>query len=350
MCGLLEAISVLISLNTDIAASFFLDDIPGVNIPGTRMRGVLETINSPQPITVFQQDFLRRNGYEALLLFALGELDMAAFRMRAQREQEDRLIASAAAKEREAVEQARREEITNRKNAAIFAEQTKRQERRRKLRELPDRFGLPFVEGADFKRVNRILRSVSDGQPIEKEELVWLGSSRSEYWTDELRKAHHQNMAKILSDEWQQTGDVWKAINACGHWRKADLPEEGLSITEAALVQPVKGDKAHSALLTTSGGALRDLRRLEAAARFGKEAHSLTPKDFRPCTLLGAIHIELGEHVTGANWYDMAEARGANRNMIDRELQSILKAAAPEERTQIRKALTAHDASRYGSL
>ncbi len=340
----------MISLNKDIAVAFFLDDIPGVNIPGTSMCGVLETIKSSRPITVFQQDFLRRNGYEALLLFALGELDMAAFRARAQREQQGRLVASAAAKEREVAEKARREEITNRKNAAIFAEQTKKLERRRKLRELPDRFGLPFVEGADFKRVNRILRSVADGQPIQKDELVWLGSGGSEYWTDKLRTAHHQNMARILSDEWHQTGDVWKAINACGHWRKAALPEKGLSIAETALVQPVKGDKAHSALLTTSGGALRDLRRLEDAARLGKEAHSLTPNDFRPCTLLGAVHIELGQHVTGAKWYDMAEARGASRNLIDRELQSILKAAAQEERTQIREALKAHDASRYGSL
>ncbi len=103
-------------------------------------------------------------------------------------------------------------------------------------------------------------------------------------------------------------------------------------------------------MLTTGGGALRDLRQRAEAVQFGSEAHLLTPEDFRPCTLLGAVHIEMGEIIIGAEWYEKAEARGANREMIDRELESILRASQQNQRVQIKKALKGYDVSRYDWL
>jgi len=35
----------------------------------------------------------------------------------------------------------------------------------------------------------------------------------------------------------------------------------------------------------------------------GKEAHLLTPRDFRPCTLLGAVNVEIGNYDLGQSWY-----------------------------------------------
>ena len=71
---------------------------------------------------------------------------------------------------------------------------------------------------------------------------------------------------------------------------------------------------------------------------------------FRPCTLLGAVHIEMGDIVIGAEWYEKAEARGANREMIDRELASILRAAPQDQGVQFKTALKGYDASRYNWL
>ena len=218
---LLETFNVLNYSNTDIAATFFLDDIPSASIPGSRLRGILERTNARQPLTVLQQDFLRQHGYESLLQFALGKLEMEGFRIRAQGEREGRLTAKFAAVE-----------VTNRKNASHFAERDTKLKRRRKLRELPDRFGLPFIHSEDFGRVNHILRAVAGGQPLEKDDLVWLGSERQDYWTYELRKAHHVNTARKFSAEWKQTGVAWAAINACGHFRKDERSLEGLVIAE----------------------------------------------------------------------------------------------------------------------
>lgn len=336
--------------NTDVSVTFFLDDDPSARTPASRLNSILQSVVAHRPLTVFQQELLRQRGYEALRQYALGELDMEAFRTKAQVEREGRLIVGTAADEKKVADERRRAEITDRKNAALFAQRERMLKRRKKKRELPDRFEQPFIERKHYQRVMRILRSVADGQPITKDDLVWLARKGNYYWTDKLSRAHHENMATILSDEWHQTKDVWKAINACKHWRKAAISEKGLCIAEEALAQASKTKKARSAILTTGGGAHRDLGHLEDAARFGNEAHSLTPDNFHPCTLLGAVHIEMRAYGEGAEWYKKAEARGASRNVIDRDLQAILNAAPQEERNQIKIALKAHDASRYGRL
>jgi hypothetical protein len=224
------------------------------------------------------------------------------------------------------------------------------EQKKKKARELPDRFDLPNVESEHSERVLRILRFVIAKQPIEQDDLVWLDTDGSIYWTKTLRYANHANLAAISTKDWLRTGDVWKAVDACGQWRKAQCPEKGLAIVEEALVKAGKVIKPRSALLTTGGGALRDLGRREDAVRFGTEAHSLKPKDFGPCTLLGAVSIEMGSYAIGAEWYEKAEALGASRIHIDRELQSILSAVSPEKRSQIKKALKASNPSRYDQL
>jgi len=223
-------------------------------------------------------------------------------------------------------------------------------QRRQKERELLERFDMPAIEHNDLGRIKCILNLIDARTAIGKGNLVWLGSIGKRYWTLALRVAHHEILAEDLSADWHNTKGAWKAINACGHWRKAKRPRDGLAIVEEALKIATKDSKTHSALLTTGGGALRDLGRREDAEVFGKSAHLMTPMDFRPCTLLGAINIELGAYGKGAEWYEKAEKRGASRNLIDRELQSILKAVAPQERELIKKELKVFDKARYGRL
>ena len=331
--------------NSNFAADYFVDDLRGSHIPGSRIRTILERIASQNQLTKLQQDFLRQRGYEALLQLALGTVDIEAFRVRARGEQETRTRASAALQEREAADLRLREEATKRKNAPLFAEQ----ERKAELRRFRNRFGQPFIEKQHYRKVMGILRSVDSGVPIGKADLLFFAGEGGDYWTPQLRQTHHKILAEQAAVGWQNTKDVWQAINSCGHWRKAGIPDNGLRIAKEALEQKTR-PKARSALLTTGGGALRDLRQRAEAVQFGSEAHLLTPEDFRPCTLLGAVHIEMGDIVIGAEWYEKAEARGAIREMIDRELASILRAAPQDQRVQFKTALKGYDASRYNWL
>ena len=92
---------------------------------------------------------------------------------------------------------------------------------------------------------------------------------------------------------------------------------------------------------------MRDQKRFDEAKALGDKAHDLTPDDFRPCTLLGAVHIEMGEYGKGTEWYKKAEALGAKRALIDRELKSIIDAAKPEDRKRLTAFLKALDQSRF---
>lgn len=233
---------------------------------------------------------------------------------------------------------------------AFNREKRMKEDEQKRARERDNPFDLPDLKSKDEERVLRIVRSVNAKQPIGQDDLVWLNTDGSIYWTTKLRSANHANLASISTKEWLRTGDVWKAIDACSHWRKAQCPEKGLAVVEEALVKAGEIMKPRSALLTTGGGALRDLGRRDDAVRFGTEAHRLKPKDFRPCTLLGAVSIEMGSYAIGAEWYMKAEALGASRNLIDRELQSILSAVSHEKRSQIKKALNASNPSRFDQL
>ena len=95
---------------------------------------------------------------------------------------------------------------------------------------------------------------------------------------------------------------------------------------------------------------VRDLKEYTRAVDFGEKAHGLKSSDFRPCTLLGAIHIETGSCQRGAEWYRKAEERGASKDVIDHEIQLILSAAPADERAEIKKVLKRYDSLRYAHL
>lgn len=375
----------------DLAKKYFLEDVQGAVTPGTLLRTTLEAVAAGRPVNRARCAFLRKRGYMALNNFVSGQLDFEAFRTKANAEQtlrigvskvnhhakpeqvqhldtskplsalEIRLIAvreqatamrdrvlAREAEQRPRLEEERRVlfERSRIKNAALFAEREKKEQRRRSARKLHDLYGQDFIEPTDYRNhMKPIMSAVHAGKPISEPDLAWLGTKGKQYWTKELREAHHGNIAEKLTKEWSQKGDPWIAVNASSQWRKAAQPKRALTISHDVLDTP-RIPKCESALRTTRGGAMRDLKRFDEAKALGEKAHDLIPDDIRPCTLLGAVHIEMGEYGKGAKWYEKAESLGANRDEIDRELKSILDAAKPEDR----KRLTAFLKMRGGFL
>ena len=90
-----------------------------------------------------------------------------------------------------------------------------------------------------------------------------------------------------------------------------------------------------------------DLGRFDEALRYGAEAHAITERYFRPCTLLGAVNFELGNYETVRDWYAKAADRGASERSFDAELQSIYKRADKAKKDAIRAFLIREDPIRY---
>jgi hypothetical protein len=170
-----------------------------------------------------------------------------------------------------------------------------------------------FVEEHHFKRLMSILRKLDSKSRLAKIDTLWLKSEGRDYESEEILHAHHRLEADFCIAEYKRTNDPWQAVNASAHLRKCAAPAQAIELLSAIPAVRQEQAKLKSAIRTTHGGALRDLGHFTAALTMGEEAHALLPNNFRPCTLLGALNIELGNFEVGHEWYRMAEARGAPR-------------------------------------
>lgn len=340
------------SLHADLAERYFLEDLPGAAQLGARLNGILLKTDAGEQITALQRQFLATTGLHALVTLVDGKTTMGEFRAAAKQEQAARIEEAAVKALKDAAELAERTEAKAAAVKATFAAMANDPalRRKREAKELRQRFGVGYIESEDYARAMALLRQVANGQRLNVEDLVWLKTEAEYCWTDELQRAWHALEAAALTEAWESSGDPWNAVNASGHWRKAGEPERALRLTEAALARLGPSPKLRSALATTRGGAMRDLRRLDEAKALASEAHELASNDYRPCTLLGAVHIELGDLPTGHEWYTKAESLGAPRQAIDHELRRLLIRTSIQEQQRIREFLLRQDPERFAWL
>jgi hypothetical protein len=204
-----------------------------------------------------------------------------------------------------------------------------------------------FVEEHHFKRLISILCKLDSKSRLAEIDTLWLKSEGCDYETEEILHAHHRLEADFCIAEFKRTNDPWQAVNASAHLRKCTAPEEAIELLSAIPAGRQAQTKLKSAIRTTHGGALRDLGHFTAALKMGEEAHALLPNNFRPCTLLGALNIELGNFEVGHKWYCLAEARGAKPDNIEQEVRSLLTRMSAEKRDEAIRELRRIDPVQY---
>ncbi|NTU82668.1 MAG: hypothetical protein HGA45_25405 [Chloroflexales bacterium] len=346
-----------------IALRYCVDDLPGASIPHARLQKILSCLQCGGQLTQLSLGFLQQQGLHTLHRLAIGELPYDSFHELALTEQAIRIQAATAAKlAREA--EARIEEE---QRQLAYAARLAREEEQRQLayaaqlaresdptyrakiknQQLRARYGIyDFVEPQYFGRLMSILKRVDADQRLEEEDSVWLSTVGKDYFTDELRIAYHRLEAEFFASEFHKTHDPWAAINASSHYRKCDQAHDA-----DALLSPIniehQSPRIQAALCTTHGGAMRDMKRWDEALRLGERAHALQPKDYRPCTLLGAIHMETGQYDQGKAWYDKAIERGATADAVDRDIRTILSRLTPSRRRDLEDFLIQEDPRRF---
>ncbi len=327
-------------------------------MPCSRLRNILDACSSGKSLPLGGEEFLKSRGLLALVAFAKGDIDDEAFRVSARTEQQFRLIeaekkrlldAKQLAEETAEMEARQQTMWANRAAAALREERDPKKIAKRRNHELRERFGIArFVEQDAYQRLMTILKLLENAQRLPEADAAWLASDGRDYRTSEIMHSYHRLEANYCLQEFKDTGNVWSAVTASGHLRKCNASAEAHDLLSAIPEHRVKQAKLKCAVYTTHGGALRDLNRHGEAKRFAEEAHALLQGDYRPCTLLGAIHIELGEIAQGHEWYRKAEARGAPTEHVDGELRVILRRLPEAKRMAIIGELIATDASRYG--
>ena len=203
-----------------------------------------------------------------------------------------------------------------------------------------------------------ILQKLEKKERLEPTEVAWLNENKVDgyYFLKEGQKlfsgkiytAYHQIEATFYEQEYKRTQNKWNLPNASSHWRSAEKPKRALKLTESLNFDKIKENKLKSALLTTRGGAFRDINKLNDAESCALKAIEYHEKSHHPYTLMGAICFERGEYLKGEIWFEKAIKRGATPRDEDREIKRVLKNAKDEnKRRELVEYLLKKDRTRY---
>jgi tetratricopeptide (TPR) repeat protein len=138
--------------------------------------------------------------------------------------------------------------------------------------------------------------------------------------------------------------DLWPLIKAISNWRKAGKPEIALLISEGSATSE---NRSQSALLTSRGGAFRDLKDFKNAIENAKSAIKLTPKDYHPYNLLGAILYQTGEPEEADKQFNTAIELGALPREVDNQIRNSVKLAEVDQQRVVAEYLIKKDPIKF---
>lgn len=213
-----------------------------------------------------------------------------------------------------------------------------------------------------------ILQKLDKGERLEPTDVAWLEENKIEAsqpsysyygWQEERRyqgqrlfsgkifTGYHKIEALFYEQQYKGTGNKWNLANASSHWRKAEQPRSALNLTENLDLDKIKENKLKSALLTTRGGAFRDINKLDDTEKCALKAIEYQPQSHHPYTLMGAICFERGQFLEGERWFNEAIKRGASPRDQDAEMKRVVKNAKNGKRREVVEYLLKKDPQRY---
>jgi hypothetical protein len=341
----------------ETAIHYGVDDLPGATIPSSRLQNILASLQSGKPVTRLSLAYLQQQYLSALQQFAQGGLTYDTCRDLALVERSQRVEAARVVREAlEAEQRARAAAMQQKLKLAREQAEAARRARERdpayiakvKNQKLRAQYGVDtFIEQHCFGRLMKILKSVDAGRRLQDEDVVWLSTTAEEYFSEELRAAYHRLEAEFFASELARTSDPWMAVNASSHYRKCYEARKAKALLDDIDIDQQRSKKLKAALWTTRGGVMRDLSPWEEALSLGECAHAVRPDDYRPCTLLGAIHMETGHYSLGQEWYAKAIERGATIKSVDQDLRKIFFQADSAKQAEMRAFLLGEDPQRY---
>ena len=319
----------------DIARHYRVDHIP--NAVTRPLSNILNALYEGRPLVEAYLEYLKIKRFSLLYELAIGQATYEAYISAVEAAEAARASAETARLEQAEAQRLRRE-------AAEAARIARESDPAYILRK---KYGIVAIDQSLLPRLMVILQSIDSGDRLAEDDYDWLDTEAKEHFTEDLRKAYHLREAEFFTTKYRRTKDPWNAVNASSHYRKCDKAEAALELLDSVPTNRVKDPKVESAMYTTRGGVMRDLNRRNEAVECGKKAHELQPKSSHPCTLLGAVHMEMGNFAEGHVWYTKAEQRGACPQSIDSELRSFFLRADKARRETMKALLLAKDPNRY---
>ncbi len=152
--------------------------------------------------------------------------------------------------------------------------------------------------------------------------------------------------ASYYSKSFNRDFSLWSLIKACSCWRKAGFPDIGMQMIESV---KSNDSKVMAAILTTRGGACKDLKDLNTAEKCAWEALKYRVSKY-PYSLLGAIYYLRGSPEKGDEYFKKAFELGQSKKEQDRVIFKAYLTAGKSEKDEILKYLSTHNPKRHLSL
>ena len=199
--------------------------------------------------------------------------------------------------------------------------------------------------------LSEILSKLDREIRLSQDEAVWLNTLGKKFFSSNVRHKFHRLEANYYLQEYKKNvKNIWNAINASSQLRKCQASLEAEELLESITVSDKKDKKLLSAYFTTLGAVRRDLRKVNVAIDNASKAHNLTPDNYRPCTLLGAIYMETYQYTLGHEWYEKAIERGATDQSVNADLKSIISKMDKAQRNEMIEHLLKLDPYTYSWL
>lgn len=181
-----------------------------------------------------------------------------------------------------------------------------------------------YTKNLDYSLYN-ILKNLNSNKRLKDTERLWLIENKLLNRKTKIYVQFFTIEAEFSENEFKKSKNYWELVNASAQWRKAENPNHALSLTDKLDMEKIKPAKLKSALLTTRGGALRDMNRLVEAEKCAQSAIAHHPDRHDPYTLLGALCFDTGRYAEGTIWFEKAVAKGAKPQDQDSEIRRILQ-------------------------
>lgn len=174
-------------------------------------------------------------------------------------------------------------------------------------------------------RLLTVLKNLDAGIRLKDDEVVWLNGENLFRRSSKIYICHHIIEALFYESEFKRLKDHWKLASASAQWRKAEKPLNAINLIRDINIDNFNPAKLRAALLTTLGGALRDVEDLDQAEKNALKAISNYPDSHNPYTLMGALCYDTKRYEEGSKWFEEAIKRGAQLKDEDSEIKKILR-------------------------
>ncbi len=194
---------------------------------------------------------------------------------------------------------------------------------------------LNYRDNSSSNSLYLILQRLDSGERIEPIDVAWLQGKN--LFLGKIRVKYYRIEADFYQQEYKQTGNKWNLVNASSNLRKAESSKLALRLTDNLRIDDIEEKKLKAALLTTRGGAYRDIKEFNSAENCALQAMKFQPNSHHPYTLMGAICYDKDQYLEGDEWFRKAIERGASPKDVDAEIKSVLKKT--KNKRQIEKLL-----------